>query len=58
MAGAALIIIGLLYRLGFGRLPGDINIQHKGVFFSFPIVSSIILSIILTLVINYFLNRQ
>ncbi len=52
-AGVALIAFGLLSKLGFGRLPGDINYHGKGVFISVPIISSIILSILLTLLINF-----
>jgi len=36
----------------FGRLPGDIRIEKKNVSFYFPVVTMIIISIILTLVIN------
>lgn len=45
--------IGLLVMLGvpFGRLPGDIVIRRGNGTFYFPLVSSIILSVILTLVL-------
>lgn len=57
IVGIAFIIFGLLYYLGFGRLPGDINYQRKGLIVSFPIVSMIILSIVVTLIINFVLRR-
>lgn len=38
------------------RLPGDILIQKKNFTFYFPVVASIVLSIILTLIF-YFINR-
>ncbi|MBI5663926.1 MAG: DUF2905 domain-containing protein [Nitrospirae bacterium] len=40
-----------------GRLPGDIFIQRKNMSFYFPVATSILLSIILTLIF-YFLGRK
>jgi hypothetical protein len=40
-----------------GRLPGDINLYGKGWSFHFPIVTGIILSIILTIILNLFFRR-
>jgi uncharacterized protein HemY len=40
-----------------GKLPGDILIQRKNFTFYFPVATSIILSIILTLIF-YFLGRK
>jgi hypothetical protein len=61
MAGLALAALGLLItfgtKLGIGRLPGDIFIQKGNFRFYFPIVSSIILSILLTVLFN-FINRR
>jgi len=52
------IIIVFFPRLNFfGKLPGDISFRGKNFTFYFPIVTSIVISIILTLifwVINYF----
>lgn len=58
IAGAGLILIGgaafLSARLGFplGRLPGDIRIEGENGSFYFPIASSIVVSIFLTLFLN------
>jgi ribose/xylose/arabinose/galactoside ABC-type transport system permease subunit len=53
--GVILIIIGLawplLQKLGLGRLPGDISIERDGFRFYFPITTSIIVSLILTLIL-------
>ena len=66
IGGIVLILIGggvfLASRLGLllGRLPGDIRIERGGGFFYFPIVTSCLLSILLTIVLNIiirFLNR-
>jgi len=40
-----------------GKLPGDIFIQKKNYTFYFPVATSILISIILTLIF-YFLNRK
>jgi uncharacterized protein HemY len=60
--GVLLIVIGgLLVFAGkipwLGKLPGDILIQKKNFTFYFPLTTSIILSIILTLLF-YFLFRR
>lgn len=67
--GLTLVILGaILMTAGFlvifidkipyiGRLPGDINVYGKGWSFHFPIVTGIILSIILTIILNLFFRR-
>jgi hypothetical protein len=60
--GALLMTTGLLVifidKIPFiGRLPGDINIYGKGWSFHFPFVTGIILSIILTIILNLFVRR-
>lgn len=54
--GAAVVVIGLLVWSGalswFGRLPGDIRIDRGNVKVFFPITSMILISIVLTLVLN------
>ena len=58
LAGIALIVIGVivlgLAKLNFplGRLPGDIRIESQNGSFYFPITTSILVSIILTVLIN------
>ncbi|MGC2047721.1 MAG: DUF2905 domain-containing protein [Gallionella sp.] len=55
-----LIIVGIIFillgaawpwlsKLGIGHLPGDINIERKGFSFYFPITSSIIISLVLSI---------
>lgn len=52
--GAMLILMGLLWpwlsKLGFGKLPGDIMVERFGMRFYFPITSSIVVSIIISIV--------
>ena len=51
--------VGLLMMLGvpFGKLPGDLSWRRGNTSFHFPLATSIILSIILTLLLNFFLRR-
>lgn len=54
--GLILILAGKL-NLPIGRLPGDIVYRGKHTTFYFPLMTSIILSILLSLVL-YFVNRM
>jgi len=56
LVGLAIAGLGLLMMLGvpFGRLPGDFYVKRGSVSFYFPLASSIILSIILTLLFAFF----
>ena len=53
--GIALVILGLLVTFGeklpfrLGRLPGDIVIRGKNTTFYFPLVTSLLLSVLLSL---------
>ena len=52
VVGIVLLAAGLLWpfltRLGIGRLPGDIVIERQNFRFYFPLVTSILVSIVLT----------
>jgi hypothetical protein len=56
--GLLLVILGLLWpwltRLGLGRLPGDIVIERDNFRFYFPLTTSIIISLVLTLLLWLF----
>ena len=58
LIGLALIVVGLLWsvgeRLGLGRLPGDIVIQRENFTFYFPLMTSIIVSLVLSLLLWLF----
>jgi hypothetical protein len=58
IAGLIIAAVGLLIMMGLpiGRMPGDIAWRRGNATFYFPIVTSIILSLLLTLVLNI-LNR-
>ena len=53
--GVVLIVLGLLWpwleKMGWFRLPGDIVIEKENFRFYFPITTSIIISIILSLIL-------
>ncbi len=61
--GGLLLVLGLVLvlagkvNLPIGRLPGDIIYRGKHTTFYFPLATSIVLSIILSLVL-YFVNRM
>ena len=50
------IVWPFLSRIGLGRLPGDIFVQRGGTTFYFPVVTSIIVSIVLSALLWLF-NR-
>jgi hypothetical protein len=58
LGGIILFLIGggvyLAAKFGvpLGRLPGDIHIQNGNFTFYFPLVSSILISVILTILLN------
>ena len=61
--GGLLLVVGVIFvfagklNLPIGRLPGDIVYRGKNTTFYFPLVTSILLSVILSLVL-YFVNRM
>ena len=55
IAGIILIIVGILWGIGgrffnLGRLPGDIVVEKENMKFYFPIMTSIVISIVLSVV--------
>jgi Protein of unknown function (DUF2905) len=60
IGGLLIVLIGLAVWSGalswFGRLPGDIRIEREGLRVYVPIVSMLLLSLLLTLVLNL-INR-
>jgi len=56
LLGLALAGLGLLIMMGvpLGRLPGDFAVRRGNFSFYFPLATSIILSIILTLIFAFF----
>jgi hypothetical protein len=58
ITGLILFAAGLawpwLRRLPLGRLPGDIHIVREGFSFSFPIVTCLVISVVLSLLLWFF----
>ncbi|MBI4380831.1 MAG: DUF2905 domain-containing protein [candidate division NC10 bacterium] len=53
--GGLMLFIGKVPYIG--RLPGDIYVQRKNFSFYFPLTTSILLSIVLTLLFSFFSRR-
>lgn len=62
-AGAILLLVGGLMVLAgksgwIGRLPGDIRVEREGFTLYFPLATSILLSVVLTLILNFLFRRR
>jgi hypothetical protein len=62
MIGAATMVLGAILLISgkipwIGRLPGDIIVQKKNFTFYFPIATSILLSLLITLIF-WFMGRK
>ena len=58
IVGIIIVVLGLILVLGeripfLGKLPGDILIKKGDITFYFPVVTFLLLSIVLTLIINF-----
>ena len=62
LAGAVLLIAGAVFHFGgkflsLGRLPGDLHIERGNFSFHFPLVTSILLSIVVTIILNFIARK-
>jgi hypothetical protein len=66
LLGVVLVVVGgLLWLVGaaggkvpyVGRLPGDIHIERGNWSFYFPLTTSILLSLVLTLILTFLFRR-
>ena len=61
LVAAALFLAGglvwLLGRFGGGFLPGDIVVRRDNFTFVFPVVTMIVVSVVLTVLLNLFFRR-
>ncbi len=62
IVGGFIVAVGLVLFLGLripflGRLPGDFSVDRGNVHFYFPIVTCLLLSLVLTLLLNLFFRR-
>jgi len=61
IVGIIIVVLGLVLAFGgriplLGKLPGDILIRRDGFTFYFPVVTFLLLSVILTIAINFILR--
>ncbi len=62
-AGSFLLAIGLILKFApwlinwFGKLPGDIHIKNEHSTVFIPITSMLVISLLLTLIINLFFKK-
>ena len=56
VCGIVLVAVGVLISLGvpIGRLPGDMSVRRGNFSFYFPLTTSILASILLTLIMMWF----
>lgn len=62
LLGVVMVLIGAILTFagripGIGRLPGDILIRRGNFTFYFPLATSIVLSVVLTLLLALFARR-
>ena len=62
IVGGVIVVVGLVLTFGIripylGKLPGDISVNRGNVHFYFPIVTSLLLSLVLTLLLSVFFRR-
>jgi hypothetical protein len=57
--GLVLMVVGVLINLGLpiGRLPGDFSVRRGNFSFYFPLTTSILASILLTLLLMFLTRR-
>lgn len=60
--GIIIIVIGLFVAYGpkipyLGKLPGDIHVKRDNFVFYFPLATSILISVILSLILYFFTRR-
>ncbi len=56
--GIVLVVLGvawpLITKLGLGHLPGDVRIERKGFTFYFPVTTSIVVSLVISVILWIF----
>jgi Protein of unknown function (DUF2905) len=57
MAGFGVVLL-FGERFGLGRLPGDLLWKRKSTTVYFPIVTSLLVSVVLTVLLNLFMRRK
>ena len=60
--GGVVVLVGLALMLAphipwLGRLPGDVLVQRERFTFYFPVVTCLVVSVVLTLLVNLFFRN-
>lgn len=60
--GVSFVVVGLLIQIApqipfLGKLPGDITIERPGFRFTFPLMTCLLISVVLTLLASLFARR-
>jgi hypothetical protein len=62
VAGLVIAIVGVVMivaeRLGLGRLPGDLIWKRKHTTVYLPLLTSLLVSVVLSVLVNLFLRRK
>jgi membrane protein implicated in regulation of membrane protease activity len=63
IVGGFVLVVGLFLALGLripflGKLPGDVSIDRGNVHFYFPIATGLLVSVVLTLLLNLFFRNR
>jgi len=62
LVGCVLVVLGIIlifagrFHIPFGKLPGDIVIRKQSYVVFFPLVSMLLLSLLLTVIVNIILR--
>jgi len=61
--GIILVLLGLVFTLAgkiphLGKLPGDIEIHKKGLDIYFPLATALVISLLLTIILNVFFKHK
>jgi hypothetical protein len=61
IAGTVIVVVGVVFlladKLPIGRLPGDLRFGNERVRIYIPVATCILLSIIITLIVNFFAKK-
>lgn len=61
IAGAVIVVIGVIFtvadKIPIGRLPGDIHFGNGRIKIYLPLATSILLSVVITILLNFFNKR-
>jgi Protein of unknown function (DUF2905) len=62
IVGGIIVVLGVIFLAGgklpcFGNLPGDIHIKGKQSSFYFPVVTMLLVSVILTIIVNLIFRK-